>query len=137
MSTTTTATNDSTTRRCTMCGEGPSDSRVLLFAGRAPICGDCDERFRVVFRNHLAPVADAACAPLDQFMSTVAYETKDDHWVVHLHTFRPGPVMGPQGATAQALRADLVELTGDSKLRLNLVEHRGGGCKNEAESSPR
>lgn len=133
---TTTTTTETTTRSCTMCGEGPSDSKVLLFAGRAPICRECDESFRAVFRNHLIPLADAASAPLDQFMSTIAYDTKDDHWVVHLHTFRPGPVIGQRGATVQALRADLVELTGDAELRLNLVEHQGRGCKNEPETPP-
>lgn len=132
----TTTTTDATARRCTMCGQGPSDSKVLLVAGQAPICHECDESFRAVFRNHLTPVADSASAPLDQFMSAIAYETRDDHWVVHLHTFRPGFVIGHRGATAQALRADLVELTGDEKLALNLVEHQGRGCKSESESTP-
>ena len=66
-------------------------------------------------------------------MSALAYATEGDHWVVHLHTFRPGPVIGPRGATAQALRTALVELTDDAKLRLNLVEHHGRGCKSETE----
>lgn len=131
---TTTITPETTPRRCTMCGEGPSDSRELLFAGSAPICCDCDECFREVFRNHLTPIADSAKAPLDQFMSTIAYETRDDHWVVHLHTFRPGPVIGSRGGTVQALRAALVELTGDPELRLNLVGHEGRGCKIEGQS---
>lgn len=127
-----TTTNPETTeRRCTMCGEGPSASKVLLVAGQAPICHDCDDRFRSVFRNHLTPLADAASAPLDQFMSTIAYATEADHWVVHLHTFRPGPVLGPRGATVQALRDDLVELTGDEELRLNLIEHQARGCRSE------
>lgn len=131
-----TTTNPETTeRRCAMCGQGPSDSKVLLFAGQAPVCRGCDDRFRSVFRNHLTPLADAASAPLDQFMSTIAYETRDEHWVVHLHTFRPGPVIGHRGATAEALRDDLVELTGDEKLQLNLVEHQARGCKRETEPS--
>src|SRR5687767_14547664 len=81
-----TTTNDTTktTRVCTMCGEGPTDSKVLLVAGSAPICRECDESFRVVFRKHLNPVADSFSAPLDQFMTAIAYETKDHHWVVHL-----------------------------------------------------
>ena len=136
VSTTNIDTTETTARRCTMCSEGPSESKDLLFAGQAPICRDCDERFRAVFRSHLTPVAESMNAPIDQFMSTIAYATEDDHWVVHLHTFRPGPVIGPRGATIQALRTDLVELTGDDRLRLNLVEHQGRGCKSEGASTP-
>ena len=133
MGTTTTSVDETTDRQCTMCGRTPIDPNRLLSAGGAPICADCDERVRSVFRNHLAPVALAANAPLDQFMSTIAYEREDDHWVVHLHTFRPGPVIGSGGATAQELRDGLVDLTGDEKLRLNLVEHQARGCRSKSE----
>lgn len=130
---TTTQTSES---RCTMCDQGPAQSKALLVAGSAPICVECDESFRSVFREHLAPVAQAFSAPLDQFMSTVAYEHDDDHWVLHLHTFRPGPVIGQRGATAQALRDALVELSGDQGLRLNLVEHRARGCSVPSPGTP-
>lgn len=132
----TTPSPETPDRSCTMCGDTHSDSKVLLYAGSAPMCRECDERFRSVFRNHLAPIAETASAPLDQFMSTIAYESKDDTLVVHLHTFRPGLVIGHRGATVRALHADLLEIVGARRLQVNLVEHQGRGCKSGAEPAP-
>ncbi|HUQ38834.1 MAG TPA: KH domain-containing protein [Acidimicrobiales bacterium] len=124
-----------TTRTCTLCGNDESATTRLLVAGSAPICRDCDQRFRGVFRAHLEPIADSARSPLDQLMSTVSYVTEAGHWAVHLHTFRPGLVIGKGGATVNSLRDALVQLTGDAELRLNLVEHSGGGCTSRAEAA--
>lgn len=109
--------------RCTLCDEPESPTTKMLAAGGTPICRGCDERFRVIFRAHLEPVADSAGSPLDQFMSAIAYFIVEDHWKVDLHTFRPGLVIGSGGATVGPIRRDLVKLTGDERLQLNLVEH--------------
>lgn len=87
-------------------------------------------------RSQLEPIAEAAGSPIAQFMSAIAYASEDDHWVLHLHTFRPGPVIGTKGATVHALRDGLVELTGDAELRLNLVSHEPRGCSRNGDSPP-
>jgi ribosomal protein S3 len=69
-------------------------------------------------------------------MSAIAYTIKDDHWYLHLHTFRPGMVIGRRGVTAQAILDDLREMSGDDRLALNLVGHDGAGCTARAETAP-
>ena len=121
-------------RSCTCCGEPESSERRLLLAG-VPICRPCDERFRAVFRTHLEPAADSVSRPLDHAMTALVYTRRDDRWYLHLHSFLPGLVIGRRGATAQAIHDDLVAMTGDDRLHLNIVEHGHPGCSKKPDTA--
>lgn len=73
--------------------------------------------------------------PLEYFVSALIYVPEGVSWVVHLHTLQPGVVIGRQGATADKIRKSLVEVTGDDRLRLNIVGHEVFGCPRAAETS--
>ena len=119
---------------CRLCGcTGGPDSALLR--GRVPVCRECHERFREVFRMHLEPAALEHAVSLDSLMGPHVYDVpKEGEWYVHLHTFLPGLVIGRRGATAQAIRSSLVELTGDEGFRLNIVEHGHPGCRNKPKA---
>jgi hypothetical protein len=121
---------------CHLCDRPDGADVRLLRAGKVPVCRDCHERFMAVLRTHLEPVADEHAVTLESVIDTLAYDAPSDdaRWYVHLHTFRPGLVIGKRGVTAQAIRDDLVALTGDERFRLNIVEHGHPGCfKRRAE----
>jgi hypothetical protein len=125
-------------KTCRLCGAPDTPEAPLLRVGRTRICGGCHDRFLDIFRTHLEPAAAEHAVTLDSVMSTVVYDTtKDGDWKVNLHTFRPGVVIGRRGATAAAIRASLVELTGDPRFHLNLVEHGHPGCTSKPPRADR
>jgi ribosomal protein S3 len=69
-------------------------------------------------------------------MPALVFAPDGDSWVVHLHTFQPGVVVGRQGVTASKIRQSLLEVkNGDDRLRLNIVPHEFFGCPRPAEQS--
>jgi small subunit ribosomal protein S3 len=55
-------------------------------------------------------------------VSRIEVERTRDRLKVDIHTARPGIVIGRKGAEAERLRAKLVEITGNSKIQLNIQE---------------
>lgn len=71
----------------------------------------------------LAPIAEEHGKPLDPgLVSAMMFDRDNGHWYVDLYTMCPGLVIGRRGATADALRDKLVEITGDDRLHINLVD---------------
>ncbi|HEX7168462.1 MAG TPA: hypothetical protein VF230_15890 [Acidimicrobiales bacterium] len=120
---------------CALCAV-EDDPSAFVFAG-ATVCVACHERMRSAVAAHLEPEAARAGRPIEYFLSALAYARRDGHWVVHLHTFQPGLVIGRQGATAQNIRQSLIEVTGDGDLRLNIASHDfdAKGCSRQAQPS--
>lgn len=83
---------------------------------------------RQAIRDALTPIANARGEPLDaDLVSTVIFDrevVEDDaqHWVVHLYSLSPGRVIGEEGRTAATLREELCRISGDDRLRLNIVD---------------
>lgn len=80
-------------------------------------------------RDRLGPIAEEHGKPLDPgLVSAVMFDREpleeDDsrHWVVHLYSLSPGLVIGHQAKTATAIRDELCRLSGDSDLRLNIID---------------
>jgi predicted RNA-binding protein YlqC (UPF0109 family) len=126
-------TPETTEQTCRLCSSSNTPESALL-RGRVSVCRNCHARFREVLRAHLEPVALEHAVSLDSIMGTLVYDVpKEGQWYVHLHTFLPGLVIGRRGVTAAAIRASLVELTGDDRFHLNLVEHGHPGCWKKPE----
>ncbi len=84
---------------------------------------------QATIREHLAPIAEEYDKPLDpglvsamMFDRDSAGEGQPRYWQVHLYTLSPGLVIGHGGATAQARRDRLCDVSGDPNLRLNLID---------------
>ena len=113
---------------CALCAARAGPATSFVFAG-VTLCVECHERLRSAVRTHLEPEAARAGRPLEYFLTALAFARHDDAWVVHLHTFQPGLVIGRQGVTASNIRTALVEVTGDNRLRLNIAQHDfNGSC---------
>lgn len=67
-------------------------------------------------RNFLSTDLESAA------VSRIEVERTRDRLKVDIHTARPGIVIGRKGAEAERLRAKLVEITGNSKIQLNIQE---------------
>ena len=123
-----TTTTDTTIRRCTMCGQGPSVSRKLLVAGAAPICRECDEKFRTVFRNQLEPQPEGerpANPPRNRRRPVAP---------------RPQPPNWPQFSELRILQSTSAAVRGsfttsDHRARASVSSRRGPGLSGDVATS--
>lgn len=83
---------------------------------------------RVAIGEMLSPIAEAYEKPLDPGIISAVMFDRDEgedgsrHWVVHLYSLSPGLVIGKEGRTATSLRDELCRLSGDDRLRLNIID---------------
>ena len=112
---------------CALCRTDDDGTTNFVTVGLT-FCISCHERLATAVRNHLEPEAARMRRPLDFFLSALVVVPDGDAWVVHLHTLQPGHVIGRRGETADAIRASLVEITQQDRLRLNIVPHEPFGC---------
>lgn len=129
-----TSPTQNSTNLCALCGIEGDDPAIFVDAGLT-FCQPCHERLTSAVRTHLEPEASRTRRPLDYFMAALVFAPDGDSWVVHLHTFQPGAVIGERGATADKIRQSLLAVNGDgeSRLRLNIVPHEVFGCARAAE----
>lgn len=130
----TSTTQNSTISLCALCGIEGEDPANFVVAGLT-FCQPCHERLTAAVRTHLEPEVSRRRRPLDYFVSALVFVADGDSWVVHLHTFQPGAVVGQQGTRAAEIRQSLLAVKGDdgSGLRLNIVPHELFGCPRAVE----
>lgn len=128
MTSPTTTTTTSTT--CALCNDG--DSSDFVVAGLT-FCRDCHDRLTAAAYSQVDVEVGRTRRPLAYFISALVIVPDDEtSWVVHLHTFQPGLVVGQKGETANRIRQALVTVTGHDRLRLNIVPHEVFGCHTES-----